>query len=355
MPVETTAADSSVDRLGYRPALDGVRGVAIAIVVGFHAFHWPANGTLGVDLFFVLSGFLITALLLEEHQRSGTISLRQFYVRRARRLLPALFVVLGAYLVVFGVSGGSNALLAVLASLFYVSNILAAISSNAVPGPLVHLWSLAQEEQFYLLWPPLLLLVLRARWHVVRVLILLVAAAVAYRLSLAASGASFNRIFWAPDTHLEPLMIGCLFGVGFHLRRIPRWLRSTSASSIALVSAAPIVVLAQLGRFVYLTPLLTVFSLAAGVLIVAAAREENVIARLLSWPPLVALGVMSYSLYLWHMPILYTTRLVSDAPLAVGVGVGVSLAAARASHRLVEVRFRRPRKGARAVPAVQPV
>ena len=92
--VEGRGADdvSGRHRLGYRPALDGVRGVAIAIVVAFHAFGWPGGGTLGVDLFFVLSGFLITTLLLEEHEAMGMVSIRRFYGRRARRLLPALFV-----------------------------------------------------------------------------------------------------------------------------------------------------------------------------------------------------------------------------------------------------------------------
>jgi peptidoglycan/LPS O-acetylase OafA/YrhL len=348
------AGDPAVGRFGYRPALNGIRGIAIAIVVGFHAFRWPPNGTLGVDLFFVLSGFLITTLLLEEHQRTGTISLRQFYVRRARRLLPALFVMLAAYLFVFGVSGGTNAILAVAASLFYASNILAAVSPSSVPGPLQHLWSLAQEEQFYVLWPPLLLLLLRARRHVLGVLVALVATACAYRLLLAASDASFNRIFWAPDTHLEPLAIGCLFGAAFHARRIPPWLSSTTATVVAVASALPMVLVARVGALVYLTPLLTVFSLAAGVVLVAAIREGSVTERVLSLPPLVALGVLSYSLYLWHMPILFTTRLVSAATPAVVLGLALSVAASFASYRLVESRFRRARAETPAVPAVQP-
>src|SRR5436305_15046694 len=91
-------------RLGYSRALDGVRGIAIAIVVAFHAFGWPAGGTLGVDLFFVLSGFLITTLLLEEHARSGRISIRAFYVRRASRLLPALFALLAPFLLLGGLT-----------------------------------------------------------------------------------------------------------------------------------------------------------------------------------------------------------------------------------------------------------
>src|SRR5436190_2006280 len=93
-------------RLGYRPALDGVRGIAIAIVVSFHAFGWPAAGTLGVDLFFVLSGFLITTLVLEEQRATGRIALSGFYLRRARRLLPALLVLLLAFLLVALGSGG---------------------------------------------------------------------------------------------------------------------------------------------------------------------------------------------------------------------------------------------------------
>jgi peptidoglycan/LPS O-acetylase OafA/YrhL len=212
----------------------------------------------------------------------------------------------------------------------------------------------AREEQFYVFWPPLLLVVLRARRNVLGVLVVVVATACAYRLFLAASGASFNRIFWAPDTHLEPLAIGCLFGAAFHARRIPLWLTSTPASAIAIASALPMVLVARVGALVYLTPLLTVFSLAAGVVIVGATRENGVSERVLSWPPLVTLGVLSYSLYLWHMPILFTTRLVSAAPPAVVVGLALSVAASFASYRLVESPFRQFRTEARPVPAPQP-
>jgi peptidoglycan/LPS O-acetylase OafA/YrhL len=151
--------------LGYRPALDGVRGIAIALVVGFHAFGWPGAGTLGVDLFFVLSGFLITAILIEEHGRTGTISIRGFYRRRARRLLPALFAMLTPYLLLAGVAvlvgQGSTVFLALAGALTYTSNIIVAVDPSAVPAGLIHLWSLAAEEQFYLIWPLLLLSLLR--------------------------------------------------------------------------------------------------------------------------------------------------------------------------------------------------
>src|SRR5438093_1585780 len=154
-------------RLGYRPALDGVRGIAIAIVVAFHAFGWPAAGTLGVDLFFVLSGFLITTLLLEEHARSGRIGIRAFYLRRARRLLPALFALLVPFLlialaaVVFRGSSPSALFLGLGAALTYTSNIVVAADPSAVPAALIHLWSLGAEEQFYIVWPLLLVVLMR--------------------------------------------------------------------------------------------------------------------------------------------------------------------------------------------------
>src|SRR6266571_4765617 len=134
---------SGSPRLGYRPALDGVRGLAIAIVVAYHGFGWPGEGTLGVDLFFVLSGFLITTLLLEEHERMGAISIRAFYRRRARRLLPALFIMLAPFFVLAAVSASfqSRLMVGLGAALTYTSNIVGATAPSAVPAALIHLWS----------------------------------------------------------------------------------------------------------------------------------------------------------------------------------------------------------------------
>src|SRR5436190_10898544 len=142
-------------RLGRRPALDGLRGIAIALVVGFHAFNWPRAGTLGVDLFFVLSGFLITTLLLEERNRTGKIDIAAFYTRRARRLLPALLVMLLPFLFLGLVSAAAGSFRRPLfvglgAAATYTSNIVVMHDQSAVPAGLVHLWSLAAEEQFYL-------------------------------------------------------------------------------------------------------------------------------------------------------------------------------------------------------------
>jgi peptidoglycan/LPS O-acetylase OafA/YrhL len=228
--------DDRTQRLRYLPALDGLRGVAIALVVSWHAFGWPARGFLGVHLFFVLSGFLITTLLLQEWQQRGTISLRSFYRRRALRLFPGLAALLVAYTalhLVRSVVGTAEhdlatALKAVAYSAFYVTNVVQA-SGVVLPVPLNHLWSLAAEEQFYLLWPLLLVLALRFRAPVGLVeagLVGAVGLVALERVRLGVEDASFARLYYGPDTTFDPILIGCLLGLWFVLDRAPRPLRS---------------------------------------------------------------------------------------------------------------------------------
>lgn len=285
-------------KLGYRPALDGVRGLAIAPVVGLHAFGWSA-GTLGVEIFFVLSGFLITTLLLEERVATGTISFARFYRRRAARLMPGLVLMLTVYAIV---AHGAHAR-AVLFGLTYTSNVAQLVGADAIPWSLGHLWSLAQEEQFYLVWPPLLLLLTRFRTAFLpKVLALLILVAVLEKLSLVALGSDIERIYFGPDTHAEPILIGCLFGA-----LCSRW-RPAAADRWGGPAALLIVVGSFLaGQWVWLlsplSPTRTLFFFACGFLILAAAQGE-VLSRLLGNSPLAFLGRISYSLYLWHAPIL---------------------------------------------------
>jgi peptidoglycan/LPS O-acetylase OafA/YrhL len=284
-------------RLGYVPALDGIRGIAIAAVTGLH-FFGLSGGSFGVDLFFVLSGFLITTLLLEERERWGRISLRGFYERRARRLLPAVGVVVMMYLVFAAVSParfGHAAAIAAAGGL-YASNF---VRGFAHPDPLNgqpfdHLWSLAEEEQFYLAWPLMLIWLLHRRAQRIALgLGILFIALVGYRAGLGFAGAGWPRLKYAPDTHADGLVLGCL--LAFLPRRIPAW---AGWLALAIFAACCVVGGQSVAWLVYGLP---VVELASAALIIAALQPGR-LAQLLSLRPLVWLGVISYSLYLWQQP-----------------------------------------------------
>lgn len=355
-------------RLGYVPALDGVRGVAIALVVLWHAFHVPVGGFLGVHVFFVLSGFLITALLLQEWHSTGAISLGHFYFRRALRLFPALAAMLLAYT---GIQVArelvlqpaaldlSTALGGVLYSAFYVSNLVQA--GGVVLGvPISHLWSLATEEQFYLLWPFVLLLALR-RGVSSRALELGLVAAIGLvaldRLYQTLADAPRARLYFAPDTTFDAILVGCLLGLWFMSGRLPAALRSRRvvgwASVAAIAFGAAVVALAGIeSRLLYAAALLP-FVVAAGIFVLAAATEDMPLARVLAWRPLVYLGRISYSLYLWHTMALVFGRELLGLPSAGGVVLAV--AAATVSHYAIERPFLRRKARDRAEVEHRPV
>lgn len=338
--------------VGYRPALNGIRGVAILAVLGLHAFRFPNKGGLGVDLFFVLSGFLITALLLDERRTTGTISLRAFYRRRALRLLPALAVMLAVYaaatalfaperlsrtLVVIGLAGG------------YASNFAAAFDPGMVPHGLGHMWSLAQEEQFYLLWPLLLILLLR-RWPraIIPVLVTLICASMLERTLMSVFSVSHFRIEFGPDTRADPILIGCLCGVLYATGRLPKSLRDPRARRRSGIRCFALVVCSFfILPIPWVGPSLTLFAAAAGVLVLVAATDDTGIARMLAWSPLEYLGRISYSVYLWHAPMLAATGtlLAARGYVVSALVAAASIIVAAGSHHLVEQPLRhRPRR-----------
>ena len=345
----------------YDPALDGLRGVAIALVVSYHAFGWPARGFLGVHLFFVLSGFLITTLLLQEWQNRGTISLRSFYRRRALRLFPGLAALLLAYTALHLVRSGlgsadhdlGTALKAVAYSAFYVTNVVQA-AGVVLPVPLNHLWSLAAEEQFYLLWPFVLVLALRFRVRVELVEAGLVGAVVLValeRLRLGLEDASFARLYYGPDTTFDPILIGCLLGLWFVLGRAPRPLRSDSVVRWLVVpclavAGLPVLVLGPDWKPLQWSWVLP-FGLASAIVLWAVVTgRARVLERLLAVRPLVALGRISYSLYLWHLLVIWTGERQLGIPPALGLVVAVGVAAL--SYRFVEQPFLRLKRRERA-------
>ena len=321
-------------RLGYVPAIDGLRGVAILLVVGRHAFLTPLNGGYGVDLFFVLSGYLITTLLLEERDRSSRISLQAFYVRRGRRLLPALGVMLACYLAVMAAFGdAAHAARETAAQSFYTANIMQAwwphVVGRSAIGPL---WSLAQEEQFYLVFPVLLIAVLR--WRGEAAMRRLVIAAILFvtfeRLTLFHLGSASLRLYAGPDTHSDGLMLGALLALT--LRRAPSPDATRANRMLGPASLLLLFFLCVSSRFPWAEGVSLVDLAAVGLVCAAVCQPQAPLTRALRWRPLVGMGKISYSLYLWNAVFLFanhgdaagdphyrTTKAVIDVAAAVAV------------------------------------
>ncbi|SHN48043.1 acyltransferase family protein [Cryptosporangium aurantiacum] len=308
-------------RLTHRPALDGLRAVAVVVVLLFHGgVSWLPGGWLGVDAFFVLSGYLITTLLLAEHERTGSIRLGAFWARRARRLLPALLTVVATVLGCARWLVPPEELAALgpdaLAALGYVANwrMLDRGDGYAVltsaPSPLQHTWSLALEEQFYLLWP-LLVVGALALWSARALLVgtLVAAAASAGAMALLyVPDAEPARAYYGSDTRAFGLLAGCALALVLSARRYRpghaarrRW--SPAVLAAAGVLAAALLLLDDVGPALYRGGLLLVVLAVAAVISDAEREPDGLTARLLSVPPLPRIGRVSYELYLWHWPV----------------------------------------------------
>ncbi|MBV1892614.1 MAG: acyltransferase [Ilumatobacteraceae bacterium] len=343
----SSSAVSGRSRLAYQPALDGVRALAVLVVLAFHLELPGAHGGyLGVSVFFTLSGFLITRLLLAEHDRGGSLALRRFYGRRIRRLLPAslltiAFVVALAALDVFGASSrirGST--LAALTSTFNWYELLGGrdyADLFAAPSPLAHFWSLAIEEQFYWLWP-LLLLVLLPRVPVARRTAMIVGLAALTSLSAPITAAlwSSSAAYLATWTRAGEILIGAALAAWTTRSRVPNWLGHFAAPS--LIGVAIVILLTPAGRGWAYQGGLPVFALLSA-LVVASLQVRSRTASVVSVAPLVWVGRVSYGLYLFHWPVILwldeDRTDLSRWPLAV-LRLAVTLAITVVSFYLIE-------------------
>jgi peptidoglycan/LPS O-acetylase OafA/YrhL len=312
-------------QLGHRRWLDGLRGVAILLVLAFHLGLVP-GGSLGVDVFFVLSGFLITTLLVEEWQRRGSISLKNFYLRRVLRLWPAFFTLLGICgLGALAQPSGKEAAehrREILVAACYVTN-WPSLHQTSMPI-LGHTWSLSVEEQFYIAWPLALWLMLRLNLSRRRIILLVCMGILAsallrltlYRLSHALGqdkAATVMRLYMGTDTRADALLAGCLVGLlfcGNLLPRSPGFLFWSGAAS--LVATAGLAFLAWrrcLDHSQYYHGLFTAVALMVGTLIARLLTGPSRLAAFaLESVPLVAVGRISYGLYLYHVPIIHWLR-----------------------------------------------
>jgi peptidoglycan/LPS O-acetylase OafA/YrhL len=344
------------------PGIDGLRAVAVAAVFLYHADTSSLpGGFFGVDVFFVISGYLITSLLLAEFELSGRVALGRFWANRARRLLPALFVLLAVCLALgatiergklVGLRGDA------LASIFYVANWRFIFEHESYfaqfgrPGLLRHLWSLAVEEQFYLIWPPLFLLGVRLRRR--RALPGLVAAAAigstALMWALYVPGADTSRIFYGTDTRAAPLLVGVLLAFVWKPSAMPAWNGERARRVLDAVS------LLALGALIYVFAAVhdydekvyrggfLVLALLAAVLLATIVHPHSRLGRQLGRGLPRWIGERSYGIYLWHWPILVFTRPGIDVHLSTPVLIPAQAAAtvlvAALSYRYVELPIR---------------
>lgn len=352
-------------RLPYMPGLDGLRAFAVAGVVVYHAgAAWLPGGFLGVDVFFALSGYLITSLLLVEFARAGRIDLERFWLGRARRLLPAALLVIGLSLLVVAVfvpSSLGQARGDAISSALYVNNWHQILADRSYfeafgrPSLFQHLWSLAVEEQFYLLWPLILTLALTRAGRRGAVLATVAIAAVSLVLMavLHDPPEDPSRVYYGTDTRAAQLLFGALLAFAWPPGRLTGRTGRGAAWVLDGVGLAGLAVLvwAMLGwqdydRFVYEGGL-GVVALASVAVIAALVHPASRIGRVFGWAPLRWVGQRSYGIYLFHWPVMALSRPGVDVhadPTLVALGqVAVTVVLAALSYRFVEMPVRRGR------------
>lgn len=360
------------------PGLDGLRAIAVLLVIVYH--FWPTvlpGGMIGVDIFFVISGFLITSLLLREGALNGRIALGSFWVRRARRLLPAIalmILVLGPVSLIVGGDIQVNLGRQLLGAATFSSNWISIFAGNdyfaqTSPELFTNFWSLAVEEQFYVLWPLLIIacgLLLGRRWrHFSAIMVLGILASLGVAAFLLMNGTPISRIYYGTDTHLYGLLLGALlafarpwslyppmgkkalyrvaqpFGLIAFTRVMVSWL-----SLFALIPYAILVPESAPGAIPWglFGASLLALGVIQGMLPDMLAGASEALRRLLNFAPLRWVGERSYGLYLWHWPLAVVMHYVLGADRSPLVNVGVlvaTFAIAEMSYRWIETPIRR--------------
>ena len=320
----------------YIPGLDGLRAIAVGTVFLCHSFPNLSTNPVGVDIFFVLSGFLITRGLVAQRESTGRIDIRQFYIRRARRLMPALALMAGSFLIVSALGTHFRQhLIASLCAITYVMNWSRAFHLGPADW-LEHTWSLSIEEQFYLLWPLVLTAMFRsvgirgAAWGAGALAIL----SVIMRVYLFYSGADGDRIYNGFDARADCLLIGCVLAL-------------TRPFSLSVLAAklwfVPVAIIGSVSLLIpwstMLLPSTIVAAASAWLVLILWSGKSPWLAAILEFRPVSYAGRISYGLYLWHWPVLsflWAHHFERDSIGTAMIAGSLTLLAAAASFRFVE-------------------
>ncbi len=347
-------------RLPYLPALDGLRALAVIAVLFYHAgLRWIPGGFLGVEIFFTISGYLIASLLLSEWRETGRIALKQFWLRRARRLLPALFaIIIGAlaFSVVFlpeevaSLRGDAAAAFGYSTNWYLIFSHKSYFETVGRPSMLQHLWSLAVEEQFYVIWPLMFVLAMR-RWRERQVLLGVIAVALASAILMGVlyqPDVDPSRVYYGTDTRAAGILIGVVLafiwapgrseGRG---ARLPLDVIGFAALGALLLFCLKIT---EFDPFLYRGGF-SLVALSTAILVAASVhRKSRILQAVLGFSVLRWVGLRSYGIYLWHWPVFMLTRPHLDTPLdglpLLALRFGLTLILAELSFRLVETPVR---------------
>ncbi|WP_208591219.1 acyltransferase family protein [Gracilibacillus suaedae] len=354
-------AGNEIKKSRYMPGLDGIRAIAVFAVIAYHLnFEWASGGFLGVGVFFVLSGYLITDLLNMEWMNNGQINLRHFWIRRARRLLPGqifVLIVVAVWMLLFYFSQLTNIWGDFIASFFYVTNWwfifndVGYFSNFGEPSPLLHFWSLAVEEQFYLVWPFLLLLGLRFVHNRKLLIGFILVGTLASVLGMAffyqPGLMDTSRVYFGTDTRAFALLIGAILALCLPSQMFEGRIADHKGLRIFLdiIGAISFVILFwmiwqtnQYEAFLYRGGMV-LQCIASAVVVAAAVHPSTRISRILGFKLLRWLGVRSYGIYIWHYPVLVLFFPMSGGENSIFhilIQIGITLLVASISWRFIE-------------------
>ncbi|MCY8267313.1 acetyltransferase [Bacillus haynesii] len=349
----------------YIPGLDGLRAFAVLAVIAYHLnMSWADGGFIGVDIFFVLSGYLITSIILPAYGNDISLTFRDFWVRRIRRLLPAATLMIFATVIwvalfnrelMHTVRGDAISSLLYVSNWWFIFHDLSYFDSFGSPSPLKNLWSLAIEEQFYFIWPIILLLgiyILKKRERLAAAVVLCALCSAIWMSILYVPGGDPSRVYYGTDTRAFELLIGCALALVWPMKRLSgnrlpnslkHALHGTELAAFALLMVC-IYFVDEFSPFLYHGGMLLI-SIIAAILIACVSHPSSFLGFALSVKPLRWIGKRSYGIYLWHYPVIVLSTPVQEIgnPVYwhVAIKVAVTFILAELSYRFIEKPIRK--------------